>query len=107
MNLEELQQMPKEQIELAVQLQALNEELRRKVAELEAQLSKPKKTPANSSISPSHGYKENVKPDGKGKKKRGPKDGHCGKSHGFLEADLRLECKVERCDRCGEDFEQI
>ena len=52
--------------ELAAKVEALTA----RVAELEAKLGEPPKTPDNSSVPPAHGYKANKPPRGKRRKRR-------------------------------------
>lgn len=112
MTREELQLLSRDQLmDLVLQQQALIQQLsadiatlEARVAELEARPSQPPKTPANSSVPPAKGYKADQKPGaGKGKK-RGPKAGHPGVTRPPAEPDLRLELRVEWCDRCGQDL---
>lgn len=86
------------------QLQAINEQFRARIAELEAQLARPRKTPGNSSVPPAKAYKPNRKPPTDGPRKRGPKEGHPGTTRPPAEPDVKIEAKVERCDRCGHDL---
>src|SRR5438552_9501710 len=76
-----------------------------RVAELEAQLGVPQKTPANSSLPPSSAFKPDraarrraAKADGEPAAKRGPKFGHPGVSRNRVPAaqvDRVVVCRPE------------
>ena len=74
-----------------------------RIAELEAQLAKPKKTSRNSSVPPSQTHKGKRKPSGK---KRGGKPGHPGKSRANTTPDQIVECRPVVCPHCGDDVNQ-
>lgn len=76
-------------------------QLRARVAELEAELSKPKKTSRNSSIPPSQTRKG--KRQMRSGKQRGVKTGHPGVSRENSEPDQVVECRAEVCTSCGRD----
>jgi transposase len=75
-------------------------QLQERVAELEAHLSKPKKTSRNSSVPSSQTNKE--KRDNR-RARRGGKPGHEGKSRRNGEPDEVMECRVSTCPDCGTD----
>ena len=80
-------------VELVVQLQA-------RVAELEAavgRLSGPPKTPGNSSVPPSQGFKPN-RAERRARRKRG---GQLGLSRRRQAPDLVVECRPTACRGCG------
>lgn len=105
MTREELLQRPvAELVELILQQQATIAQLEAKVAELEARLARPRKTPTNSSVPPAKGYKANREPSTDGQRKRGPKEGHPGTTRPRAEPHVKIEAKVEQCDRCGYDL---
>jgi transposase len=91
-------------VEIILQQQTRIAQLEAQVAELEARLARPRKTPANSSVPPAKGYKANRKPSAAGPRKRGPKKGHPGTTRPPAAPDVKIEAKVERCDRCGQDL---
>jgi transposase len=74
-----------------------------RMAELEAQLAKPKKTARNSSVPPSQTHKGKRKPPGK---KRGGKPGHKGQSRTNTTPDQIVECRPTVCPHCGDDVDQ-
>ncbi len=91
-----------------VELRAVNTELRGKVSQLEAlveelqkRLNKPPKNPANSSVPPSQGEKENKKSSGgKKRKKRG-----FGSWRGISEnSDECFDVMAESCPHCHTDL---
>lgn len=84
--------------------QASVEQLQARIAQLEAQVGRPKKTPANSSVPPAKGYKANRTETAEGSAKRGPKEGHPGTTRAGAEPDDKIAAKVERCDRCGHEL---
>lgn len=105
MTREELLRRPvAELVELILQQQTTIAQLEAKVAELEARLARPRKTPTNSSVPPAKGYKANREPSVGEPRKRGPKKGHPGTTRPPAEPDVKIEAKVERCDRCGQDL---
>src|SRR5688572_28023269 len=79
-------------IELAVRLYE-------RVTELEARIGRPPKTPGNSSIPPSSGYKPNRVE--RRRKKRGPKKGHQGLSQRRATPDVLVRCRPTACRSCG------
>ena len=87
---QQLQQLSKsELIEIILQQQTLIEQLQARVAELEEQikrLTQPPKDATNSSVPPSKTRKPN-RPGREPKKKRGPKQGHQGRSRKCQEPD--------------------
>ena len=88
-----LAELSREQlIELVVALAA-------EVAELKAQAGLPPKTPRNSSVPPSQGFKPNRAE--RRSKKHGPKPGHVGLSRRRQAPDVLVRCRPERCDGCG------
>lgn len=105
MNREELERRSfSELVDLVLQLQDTVEQFRARVAELEARLSRPRKTSTNSSVPPAQGYRRKRKPSAGEPRKRGPKHGHSGITRPPAEPLVRIEAKVERCDRCGHDL---
>jgi transposase len=101
-----------ELIELVLRLQellgalagphAVIRELEARVAALEAELARqrgPAKTPDNSSVPPSQGFKAN-RAERRGRK-RGPKRGHVGRSRHRRVPDVIVRCRPERCAGCG------
>jgi transposase len=91
-------------LELVLHLQATVEQLQVRIAELEVQLQRPKKTPANSSVPPAKGYKAHRRETAEGSAKRGPKEGHAGRTRAAADPDVKIAARVERCDRCGQEF---
>src|SRR5579859_7394910 len=87
--------------ELAARVEALvtqNKALTARIAELEAKLGKPPKTPDNSSLPPSHGRKANAAEPARGKKTR---KGHPGAARALAEnPDATRDIYAERC-ACG------
>jgi transposase len=82
-----------------------------RIAELEAQLGTPPKTPANSSLPPSSGFKPDratrrraAKVEGERAAKRGPKPGHRGVSRRRVDGaavDQVVVCRPQQCGSCG------
>jgi transposase len=68
------------------------------VAELKARLGQPPKTPSNSSVPPSVGFKAN-RAERRGRKRR---RGHDGISRRRQQPDVIVRCHPTRCDGCGE-----
>jgi transposase len=68
-----------------------------RVAELEARLGGPPKTPGNSSVPPSAGFKAN-RAERRARRRRG---GHDGISRRRQAPDVVVRCRPERCDGCG------
>jgi len=102
---DQLRQLDKEAlIETVVLLRARLATLEKRVAELEGKvrMARPDKTPENSSIPSSQGWKaKRVK---KAQAKRGPKVGHIGKSRQRSVPDEIIECRVGICQQCGQDL---
>jgi transposase len=76
-----------------------------RIAELEAELARrggPPKTPQNSSIPPSKGFKRE-RPSGEGAK-RGPPFGHRGTSRPRTVPDWIVLCQPRQCAGCGADL---
>jgi transposase len=96
----------RELAEREAELAAQREELARRdarVRELEgevARLSLPAKTPDNSSVPPSRGWKADLAEPRLGAK-RGPKRGHVGASRGRQVPDVVLHCRPGVCGGCG------
>jgi transposase len=89
-----LAELSREQlIELVVALAA-------EVAELKAPAGGPPKTPGNSSVPPSQGFKPNRAE--RRRRKRGAQRGHQGASRRRQPPDVIVRCHPERCDGCGE-----
>ena len=105
---DDLRQYDKEElIDTIVLLRARLVTLEKRIAELEGQArpATPAKTPENSSIPSSQGWK--AKPVKKPPAKRGPKVGHVGKSRAFSTPDEVVECRVAVCQGCGRDLTGI
>ena len=85
-----------------------------RIAELEAQLGVPPKTPENSSVPPSHAFKSEraarrraAKAEGEPSVKRGPKVGHRGVSRSRVATaavDVIVICRPERCEHCDAEL---
>jgi transposase len=80
--------------------------LQAKVQDLESRLKRPPKTPRNSSTPPSQGRK-GKRPTKKPQARRGPKDGHPGRSRTQSKPDITVELRVERCAVCGADLSDV
>jgi len=94
MDRDALAELSREQLlELVVQLAM-------RVAELEAQLGQPPKTPGNSSVPPSSGFKPNRAE--RRRKARGGKRGHQGESRRRQQPDAIVRCRPTICQGCGE-----
>ena len=91
---------PEARIEIILRQQAAIEQLTARVAELEARLGGPPKTPENSSVPPSRGQKAN-RVEGR-RRKLGPKRGHLGVSRARSEPDMVVECRPRACGGCGQ-----
>src|SRR5215213_4217469 len=68
-----------------------------RVAELEARLEQPPKTPGNSSVPPSAGFKAN-RAERRARKRR---RGHDGISRRRQQPDVILRCRPTTCEGCG------
>ena len=68
------------------------------VAELKARLGQPPKTPGNSSVPPSVGFKAN-RAERRGRKRR---RGHDGISRRRQQPDAIVRCRPSTCEGCGE-----
>ena len=80
----------------------LVEQLHARVAALEAEvarLGRPPRTPGNSSVPPSRGFKATR--EARRRQKRGPKRGHHGISRRRVPADLVVCCRPGICRGCG------
>ncbi len=91
------------------QLQQQLEQVRSQVAQQQEELERLKqRTSQNSSQPPSQdGYKKANRPKS-GKRKRGPKYGHEGRTrNGFGWVDHRRELLVSKCPECGEKVERV
>lgn len=73
--------------------------LHEQVTALEGERSRPLKTPGNSSMPPSAGYKANRAE--RRRKKRGPKKGHQGLSRRRATPDVVVRCRPTVCRGCG------
>jgi transposase len=82
-------------VELLLRLQARVEALE---AEL-AQLRRPPKTPGNSSVPPSQGFKPNRAE--RRRTKRGARPGHLGISRRRQAPDVVVRCRPTACRGCG------
>jgi transposase len=93
MDREALQQLSREElVELVLGLAVW-------VAALEAQRGGPPKTPGNSSVPPSQGFKPNRTE--RRRAKRGAKRGHLGMSRRRQRPDVVVRCRPSQCDGCG------
>src|SRR4051812_45533598 len=68
------------------------------VAALKAQLGQPPKTPGNSSVPPSVGFKAN-RAERRARKRR---SGHDGTSRRRQAPDVIVRCRPSTCEGCGE-----
>src|SRR5215217_8595573 len=73
-------------------------QLATRVAELEAQQGQPPKTPGNSSVPPSVGFKSN-RAERRARKRR---RGHDGISRRRQKPDVIVRCRPSTCQGCGE-----
>ena len=87
-------------IEVVLRQQALIEQLTARVAEMEARAGGPPKTPGNSSVPPSQGFKPNRAE--RRRAKCGAKRGHLGLSRRRQPPDVIVRCRPSRCGGCGE-----
>jgi transposase len=87
-------------IEIILRQQEMIERLRAENAELKAEGSRPPKTPANSSVPPSVGFKPNW-PERK-RRARGGKRGHVGTSRRRQHPDVIVRCRPSTCRECGD-----
>src|SRR5439155_18005740 len=98
-DLSRLTEAEKDALILALWAQA--QALTARVAELEARLHQPRKTPGNSSVPPSRGHKAN-RPEGE--RRAGPRRGSLGRAGGgrpLAEApDQFVITKAAACARC-------
>jgi len=93
---------------IIVELQATVAALQAQVVELQAQIASggdPPKTPDNSSVPPSQGFKSN-RAERRRATKRGPKRGHVGISHRRQEPDQIVRCHPATCRGCGTGLAQ-
>src|SRR3954447_2369833 len=68
------------------------------VAELKAQIGQPPKTPGNSSVPPSGGFKAT----GAERRARKRRAGHDGISRRRQQPDVIVRCRPTTCEGCGE-----
>src|SRR3954468_2127447 len=68
------------------------------VAELKARMGQPPKTPGNSSVPPSVGFKAN-RAERRARKRR---PGHDGISRRRQQPDVVVRCRPTHCEGCGE-----
>src|SRR5919112_1293402 len=73
------------------------------VAELKAQQGQPPKTPGNSSVPPSVGFKANRAERRAGKRRRG----HDGISRRRQAPDVIVRCRPSTCGGCGEPLPPV
>src|SRR5271155_3711699 len=104
MNRDALAHLSKEDLITLVLAQAAAiETLTKRVAELEAKLGQPPKTPSNSSVPPSQGYKANGSAKRKAKRKA-----HPGAHRPLHPKPTRcLEVLAERCGHCQTDVSTV
>src|SRR5918997_5455109 len=88
---------PEALIEIILRQQAVIEQLTARVAEVEAGLGGPPKTPENSSVPPAAGFKPN-RAERRARRRRG---GHAGISRRRQAPDVIVRCRPERCAGCG------
>lgn len=107
----DLERLPREAlIDLVLQLQATLAALTAEVATLRSRVTEleavpggsPPKTPDNSSVPPSQGFKPSRAE--RRANKRGPKRGHAGISHRCQEPDAIVRCHPATCRGCGADL---
>jgi transposase len=79
---------------VAEQISALSARL----AELEAKLAAPPKTPDNSSLPPSKGQKPNLPDPATVRPTRGRHQGRLGR--GFFHPDITIEATLDACPHC-------
>lgn len=94
-----------ELIDLVLSLHAIQEQLLKRVHELEKGAKQPKKTSQNSSSRPSSDRKAS-QPKVKSLRKKGAKPGHQGKSRKRSAPDVTIECKLDTCTECGNDLRE-
>jgi transposase len=70
-----------------------------RVSELEARQGQPPKTPGNSSVPPSVGFKANRT---ERRRRRGKRRGHAGTSRRRQRPDVIVRCRPSTCQGCGE-----
>ena len=89
-------------------LVAENEALKKRVAELEAWLNEPHKTPGNSSVPPSKGFKANKNSDSGKVERSGLRQGSLGRKGGGRllahDPDETIIAKAKRCCHCAADL---
>ena len=85
-------------IAIILQQQETIERLVAEVAELRAQVGQPPKTPGNSSVPPSVGFKPNRAERQSRKRRRG----HAGISRRRQKPDAIVRCRPSTCQGCGE-----
>ena len=92
-----------ELVAIIAELYATVAALQARIAELEAERpgpGSPPKTPNNSSVPPSQGFKPN-REERRRSTKRGPKRGHVGISHRRQDPDQIVRCRPATCRDCG------
>lgn len=92
--------------DVRVVIEAIVGHYERRVAELEAELRRLRKSPQNSSLPPStqHPHAKPVKPTSKSKKKRGGQPGHAKHERRLIpteQCDEVVPLKPTECRRCG------
>lgn len=89
-------------------LVAENEALKKRVAELEARLNAPRKTPGNSSVPPSTGFKANKNKDSGKAERTGLRHGSLGRKGGGRllahDPDETIIAKAKRCCHCAAEL---
>ena len=80
-------------------MEAQVQELKQKIEAL----SRPAKTPENSSLPPSSGHKANRQ----SRRRRARKAKRKGKSRKRVEPDVTIECRATRCEHCGTDLSDV
>ena len=105
---EELRHLSPEQVVAVVRrLEGLLLAAEARIRKLEAELARrggPPKTPENSSMSPSKGWKRERRPPPDDAARRGPPVGHAGTSRRRTEPDWVVLCQPTHCAACGHDL---
>ena len=94
-----------ELVQLIVELQARIGVLEAELAQ-RAESPKPPKTPDNSSLPPSKGYRRK-RARGAARQKHGPPVGHPGTSRRRVAPDQLVHCHPEQCASCGQALDAV